>query len=317
VSAEKAGRLGRRLGRILLVLPYAIRHPGVSVGELARKFDMDEQDLLSDLNLVFMCGLPGYGPGDLIDVDLQGDRVYVRMADYFASPLRLTPAEGLALYAGGRALAELPEMAEAGSLKGALEKLARALGVRAEGGDLAVELEGAEHLDVLRKALEESRQVVIEYYSASRLEVTTRTLDPWSLIGVRGHWYVIGYDHLRDEERIFRADRIKSAELGAAAQPPPANFDPDAYRDAFRPSADQARLQVEIAPEARWFEEYYPTASAETLADGWRKIELHSSGDIWAAGVLVGLGTDARNVAPASAVESARRLATTLAERHR
>ncbi|MEA2433133.1 MAG: proteasome accessory factor [Actinomycetota bacterium] len=317
MTAESGGRLGRRLGRILLVLPYAIRHPGVSVGELARKFDMDEQDLLQDLNLVFMCGLPGYGPGDLIDVDLQGDRVYVRMADYFGSPLRLTPAEGLALYAGGRALAELPEMAEAGSLKSALEKLARALGVRAEGGDLAVELEGAEHLDILRKALEEGRRVNIEYYSASRLEVTERTLDPWSLIGARGHWYVIGFDHLREEERIFRADRIKSAELGDPAAPPPADFDPDAYRDAFRPSADQKLLKLEISPEARWFEEYYPTASAEPTQDGWRRIELHSSGDIWAAGVLVGLGSDARNVEPASAVAAARRLAATLAERHR
>ncbi|HWL65262.1 MAG TPA: protein pafC, partial [Actinomycetota bacterium] len=97
---DPSGRLGRRLSRILLLLPYAIQHPGVTVGELAGKFGIDKRDLLDDLNLVFLCGLPGYGPGDLIDVDLDEDRVYVRMADYFAAPLRLAPAEALVLYAG-------------------------------------------------------------------------------------------------------------------------------------------------------------------------------------------------------------------------
>ncbi|MEA2447500.1 MAG: proteasome accessory factor, partial [Actinomycetota bacterium] len=120
MAEETSGRLGRRLGRILLLLPYAIQHPGVSVGELARKFDVDKRDLLDDLQLVFMCGLPGYGPGDLIDVDLDEDRVYIRMADYFAAPLRLSPAEALVLYAGTAALAALPGMEEAGALKSAL-----------------------------------------------------------------------------------------------------------------------------------------------------------------------------------------------------
>jgi proteasome accessory factor C len=317
MTADGGGRLGRRLGRILLVLPYAIRHPGVSVGELARKFDMDQRDLLEDLNLVFMCGLPGYGPGDLIDVDLQGDKVYVRMADYFASPLRLTPAEGLALYAGGRALAALPEMAEAASLKGALDKLARALGVREGGGGLMVELEAAEHLDTLRRALEDGRQVRFEYYSASKLEVTERTLDPWTLVGVKGHWYVVGFDHLREEERIFRVDRFKSASLGDEAAPPPDDFDPDAYSDAFRPRSGQEALKLETSPEARWFEEYYPTTTAKALPDGWRSLELYSAGDVWAAGVLIGLGSDARNVKPESALAAARRLATAIADRHR
>jgi proteasome accessory factor C len=300
-----------------VVLPYAIRHPGVGIDELARKFDMDESDLIEDLNLVFMCGLPGYGPGDLIDVDVQGDRVYVRMADYFASPLRLTPAEGLALYAGGRALAELPEMAEAASLKSALEKLARALGVRAEGGGIAIELDAVEHLDTLKAGLEERRQVKIEYYSASQLEVTERILDPWTLIGVRGHWYIIGYDHLRSDERIFRVDRIKSASLEGPAEPPPDDFDPDAYKDAFRPRSDQDVVTIEISPETRWFEEYYPTTSAKSLPDGWRRLELHSASDLWAAGVLVGLGADVRNVTPKSVVDGARRLATVIADRHR
>ena len=62
-------RLARRLQRILLLVPYAIKHPGISVDELSTKFGIKNADLVDDLNLLFMCGLPGYGPGDLIDVD--------------------------------------------------------------------------------------------------------------------------------------------------------------------------------------------------------------------------------------------------------
>jgi len=55
-----------------------------------------------------MSGLPPYGPGDLIDVDFQGDRVTVTMADYFGRPLRLSRSEALALYLRGTALLAMP-----------------------------------------------------------------------------------------------------------------------------------------------------------------------------------------------------------------
>ena len=87
---------------------------------LRRSSGCPKRDLIEDLNLLFMCGLPGYGPGDLIDVSYEEDRVYVRMADYFVAPLRLTPAEAIALYAGSAALAALPEMAEADVFRGEL-----------------------------------------------------------------------------------------------------------------------------------------------------------------------------------------------------
>ena len=44
----------------------------------------------------------------LIDVDIAEGRVWIRYADYFARPLRLTPAEGLGLLARGRTLLATP-----------------------------------------------------------------------------------------------------------------------------------------------------------------------------------------------------------------
>lgn len=317
-----AGRVGRRLSRILLLLPYAIQNPGTTVTELSRRFDIPKNELMNDLNLVFLCGLPGYGPGDLIDVDLQGDRIYIRMADYFAAPLRLTPAEGLALYAGGEAIAELPGMEQADSLRGALSKLARSLGVQGlEGGagaiDVRFEKSPADHLEVIQTALAERRQVEIEYRSASRDELTTRNVDPWGLIAATGRWYLVGLDHLSGEERMFRIDRIKSTKRTDAEAPVPADFDAERYKGAFVGRDDQPVLKIEISPEAaRWFEDYYPVRSAEDTSDGWRRIELFSSGDRWAAGLVIKLGRHVRNIESGSVTDVAQALARDIRDRH-
>ena len=307
------GRVGRRIGRILLLLPYAIKHPGVSVDELANKFGIKKKELMDDLNLVFLCGLPGYGPGDLIDVMVDDDRIYVRMADYFGAPLRLTPAEALALYASAAAIASVPGMEEADALNRALDKLRKALGADADPeGAVKIALEGGspEHLGTIEQALETERRIKIEYRSASRGELTERAVDPWGLIAALGRWYLVGLDHLSDEERMFRVDRIKSVSIVDEPAPVPGDFDPTAYRGAWRGSGDQTTVTFEISPAtARWFGDYYPVISSSEAAGGWQRVELASSGERWLATLLLQLGNQVRNVLPERSLEAARALA--------
>lgn len=321
--AETAeGRLGRRLRRILLLLPYAIQHPGVSVDELATKFGVRKKDLVDDLNLVFMCGLPGYGPGDLIDATIDDDRVYVRMADYFSAPLRLTPAEALALYAGGQALVDLPDMEEADSLQRALAKLGRALGAGVQEDDvpsLSVKLEGgpSSHLATVQRGVASGTKLELDYLSGTRGELTTRTIQPWGLVAAVGRWYLVAWDQLTEDERMFRLDRIKRAELKDETFDPPAEFDAAKYRSAFVEGAGEQTVSFEISPAAaRWFADYYHPKSVEDLDDGWQRIEIAAGGDRWPALLVLRLGTDVRKVAPASVQNAARRLAGAIARRN-
>ncbi|TMK44628.1 MAG: WYL domain-containing protein, partial [Actinobacteria bacterium] len=99
-----AESLEERFRRLLTMVPYIVKHPGVSVRDIRSRFGITRSQLVADLNLLFVCGLPGYGPGDLIEAFVDGSRVWIRLADYFARPLRLTAAEGLLLYSGARAL---------------------------------------------------------------------------------------------------------------------------------------------------------------------------------------------------------------------
>ena len=61
-------------------------------------------------------------------VDRRRRRSTIRLAEYFERPLRLTPAEGLALLAAGRALLAVPGSDADGPLATALDKLDDALG---------------------------------------------------------------------------------------------------------------------------------------------------------------------------------------------
>ena len=319
-SAE--GRLGRRLRRILLLLPYAIRHPGVGIDELATKFDVQKKELIDDLNLVFLCGLPGYGPGDLIDATIDEDRVYVRMADYFSSPLRFTPAEALALYAGGEALLGLPGMEEADSLRRALEKLGRALGQQEESGDgvgIAVQLDTApaDHLESLRQAIARAKRAELDYLSASRGELSTRKIDPWGLVASGGRWYVVAWDHLSDDERMFRADRIKRITILDEDAEVPEDFSPENYKSAFRDKPEDQTVTFEISPAAaRWFEDYYPVRESKALEGGWRRVTLATSGDRWPALLVLRLGSDVRNIDSESVRQTAGSIARAIADRH-
>ena len=299
---QTSERLAKRLKRILLLVPYAIKHPGVSVDELSAKFDIKKTDLVDDLNLLFMCGLPGYGPGDLIDIEFDSGYVYVRMADYFAAPLRLTPVEALALYAGGAAMASMPEMDQADALKRALEKLGVALGRKDDGSplvDVRFEADPSDHLKAIQRGLANKKRVRLEYFSASSGEIGTRDIDPWSLYAALGRWYLVALDHRSNEERMFRVDRIKSAVVLDEDAEIPTDFDPNAYTAAFRERAGQPVARFEISPRvARWFEEYYPVRSASTLSDGWRAVELSYTKPQWVAALVLSIGDGVRNIEP-------------------
>jgi predicted DNA-binding transcriptional regulator YafY len=88
---------GAEVQRILAIVPWIVAHPGAAKAEIATRFGMTAEQLDDDLALVLMIGVPPYSPGDYLDVIDDGEYVTIRLADQFARPLRLTPAEGLAL----------------------------------------------------------------------------------------------------------------------------------------------------------------------------------------------------------------------------
>ncbi len=154
--------VGPRLQRVLALVPWILTHPGVTLAELAARFEVSERELERDLELLPMCGLPPYTADRLIDVSVIDGEVEIRLAEYFERPLRLTPAEGLALLAAGRALLAVPGSDDDGPLATALTKLDDALGAP---GSLAVDVGASDQLQRLQDAEAGDERVEIDYYS--------------------------------------------------------------------------------------------------------------------------------------------------------
>src|ERR687884_783908 len=112
-----------RVGRLLNLVPYLLARPGISIADAATDLGVGEVQLREDLELLWVCGLPGYGPGDLIDMAFDGDRVTVTYDAGIDRPLRLTQDEALALVVALRMLAETPGVRTRDAIERALAKI--------------------------------------------------------------------------------------------------------------------------------------------------------------------------------------------------
>jgi len=311
--------VSERLRRLLAVVPYVVQHPGVRLEDLSRLFGVAEHELAADLELLFMSGLPPYGPGDLIEVQVEDGRVWISMADYFARPLRLTRSEALWLYLQGTALLGAPGLQEAGALESALHKLEEVLGPDTLGG-LAGRVEAADagpvagHLEAVRDAAERHERLEIEYYAASTDETSVRRIDPEHVFSAIGQWYVVAFDHRSEQERMFRVDRIRKA------TPTGETFGPRGLPGAGRPlysrSEEDVPVRLRLAPDARWVAEYYETDAAEDLPEGAVEAVLPTKRLAWVARLVLRLGGSVEVVEPPELQEEVRRVAGEALERY-
>ena len=128
MSARRGPRpTGDRLRRLLVMLPWLMERGEVSVAEMCRRFELSEQELVKDLELAAMCGLPPF-VDEMVDVFIDDGMVFAGVPRLFTRPLRLTAPEGFALLAAARVAMQLPGADADGALARALHKLAAALG---------------------------------------------------------------------------------------------------------------------------------------------------------------------------------------------
>ena len=269
------------------MLPWVIAHPGADVGEVCTRFGYTRKELARDLAAVFVSGLPGYGPGDLMVAYIDGDEVVVDLADYFARPVRLTAAEGLALLAAGMALAS--SGAAPAALETAVTKLAAVL--VPDDGTLAVGLPTPPDVaGVLSEAAAGGEVVQLTYTSLGRGETTVRAVEPWRVFSTLGNWYLSGYCRSSQGERVFRLDRIREVTRTEQRFTPPAEAPPAEVR--YAPGADDVSAVIRLGPGADWVAEYYPV---EVLRrEGDRPVVRFSAPDAAVtARLLVRLGRQA------------------------
>ena len=240
-------------------------HPGATVEEVCERFEMTRETLIADLELLYVTGVR-YGPGDLMEAWVDGDKVRIGFADYFARAPRLTWREAAGLYLAGQALDALrvaeqgrwPGPGQAGG--GPARRPARP-GLAGRGGSRSTwratrprPPHGAGQGGRHRPPGRDRVLVVVPG------ELTHRKVDPWVVFSASGHWYLSGWCHKAVAERLFRVDRVVSVRPTEEPFERPAGFDPDAHGELGGTElfAGGLECELDLAPEAEWAADYFP-----------------------------------------------------------
>ena len=298
-----------QLPRLLALVPFLLARPGIRLAEVAATFGISEERLRKDLNLLWVCGLPGHGPGDLIDVEFEGDTVTVLEPAGVTRPLRLTVDEALALIVALRALAETPGLDERDAVNRALAKVEQAAGAAAgAAGRVEVSVEGEERvLPVVRAALEQSRRLHLSYHVPGRDETTERDVDPMRLLLVEGRSYLEGWCRRAESVRLFRLDRVQDVTLLDLPAEPPAGVQPrDVSQGLFRPGPDDLLVTLALRPGAAWVADYHPCESVTESADGSLTVRIRARDTGWVRRLALRLGDQGRVLAPAELADQVR-----------
>jgi proteasome accessory factor C len=301
---------GDRLGRLLNLVPYLLARPGILVAEAAADFGVSERTLREDLELLWVCGLPGYGPGDLIDMALDDTTVTISHDAGIDRPLRLTQDEALALVVALRMLAETPGTGNRDVIERALAKIEAAAGDQAD-APVTVRMPGNEkRLAEFRTVVEGGHALRITYYTATRDETTDRVVDPMRMVMVDGRAYLEAWCRRAEGTRMFRVDRIDAyTELDEPSLPPEEAVPHDVSEGVFRPGPDLELVTLRVGRGSRWITEYYPVEEVTRTGDEW-VVTMRVTDLGWAQRLLLGLGPDVTVLGPPELLTRIRAQAT-------
>jgi proteasome accessory factor C len=306
--ARKAAETAtQRLGRLLDMVPWLLQHRGVPIEDVAREFGVSSEQIVEDLELLFVCGTPGYGHAELIDASWESGHVYLDNADDIAAPMRLTRDEAVTLTAGLQALGS--SLVGSDVAERTLGKLRAGAATSVDGPVGRIELDlddGSQHpaMATLKDAFARGRRVHLRYYVATRDESTERDVDIMRIVNLDGQWYVEGWCHRAHGVRLFRLDRIEAAVVLDVDGTPPADAHPRDLDDVFVPGENDLTVVIEASRWAAWIADYYPNEGVERGPDGSLRVTLKIADPALVRRLVLRLGGEARVVEPAELAQA-------------
>ncbi len=289
-----------QVARLLALIPYLQARPGITLAEAAAAFSLSQKQLMADLRVAFMCGLPGGMPGDLIEVDMdavEGEGVItLSNADILSKPLRLAPHEVGTLRLALQAVREIAAPESYPAIDSATAKLAT---MSWQDGPPAVVsiVTGEESVrQSLVDALEARQRVRLTYEGGGRGDTTKPVVDPAAIVVRDGYAYLEAWSKDRNGWRSYRLDRIVAVDVTEAevedhGQPP--------QRDDWLSDA-AAEVTLRVEDSAWWITENYPTS-----AISGDLVTLRVVDPAWLRALVLRLGTEAEVVDPRAAQDEA------------
>lgn len=308
-----------QLSRLLTLAPYLQTRGAVPLNEVAADFGVTTQQMLKDLRVLYLCGLPGFGPGDLIEINVESllddpdGVVRINNADFLARPLRLGSDEASALIVGLRALQESSTATSRELVDRTLAKLEAAT---EDGAVPVVDIRNPEPRPALQqaradleRAISTDRQAELVYVVPSRDEVTERVVDPIAVLQRDGNAYLDAWCHLADARRLFRLDRVTGVTVLDSARDVPHLPPRDLSDGLFEAGPDDLEVRLRLSEQMRWFAERYPVLTATEAPDGGLEVTLAVGDELWLVRLALRFGTGLEVLAPRELQERIRSVA--------
>ncbi len=213
MSKPSQSSLGRT-ARLLDLVPYLASHQGIALSHLAQDFSVTEPEMIADLTTLWMCGLPGYTPLELMDLSFESGFVTIRNASTLSNPRRLSEEEMIALLLGLDLVIEsLPSERE--DLRVIAADLVARLSSRVS---VPTKLSAKPSTPgsvraVIQDLLQKRGALEILYHSSYSDTVTSRVVTPIEFREENNFEYLWAFCQRAGGFRSFRLDRIQSAQL--------------------------------------------------------------------------------------------------------
>ena len=235
-----------KAARLLDLVPFISTHQGIALSELAQEFNLTESELLSDLNTLWMCGLPGYTPLELIDLEFESGYVSIRNAEVLQRVRLLTKQELVIILLGLDILqSSLDPKREdlSDAISGLTIRIKKIVGNVATASPIV----DSTHRAIITQAIASRTDLKVKYHSTIRDAVAERVITPLELSLDLGFEVLNAYCQSAEGFRTFRLENMRSVELAGSSVSVPEPSDISDYqwqlliKSRFRTSSERFR----------------------------------------------------------------------------
>ena len=209
--------------RLLDLVPFIVNNQGITISELASRFSVTREEIVKDLNLLFLCGLPGYTPLELIDLSLEDDVVVIRDPQNLSLPRNFNYSESIVLRIALAALQEILLKSDPRyvTLSNLIRKLEDTYSAEIPSEAFHIEIEKDKiALEIARQALDQGLDLNIKYLNKTKDEVTERRISLQRIRTNENKIQLDGFCHLSNDSRTFNLNQILEIKLLPKSESP-------------------------------------------------------------------------------------------------
>ena len=200
--------------RLIDLVPFLHNHPGISLKEVADQFNVTVREMVKDLDLLFMCGLPGYTPLELIDLSIEDGIVSLREPQNLDSPRRFSQTEALIVRVALAALEELLPNQKRTKVRELREKFTRLFTNDVPNDAIYFESDSERtKMKVVSDAISQGKKLLIAYMNPTKSKMTERKISITRIVTEPNRTLIESWCDASNGMRTFNLANVRSINL--------------------------------------------------------------------------------------------------------